>query len=201
MLLSGVLFFVKMQNIKDLTLKEFEDYLFSVGEKPFHAKQIISWIYSRGITSFDEMTDISKGLREKVKKEFYISIPEIAAVEVSPDGTKKILLRLYDGNCIECVLMPEEKRLTLCISTQVGCSLDCRFCLTGKMGFVRNLKVSEMTDQVFACKSSLPDNQKITNVVLMGMGEPLLNYNEIIKLSITFSQPAWYSNSEYHAFF
>ncbi|MBI5681574.1 MAG: 23S rRNA (adenine(2503)-C(2))-methyltransferase RlmN [Deltaproteobacteria bacterium] len=178
-----------MQNILDLTLKDIEKHLLAAGEKPFHARQIIAWIYSRGITSFDEMTDISKGLREKVKNEFYISIPEIAATEVSFDGTRKVLLKLHDGNFIECVLIPEEKRLTLCVSTQVGCSLTCRFCLTGKMGFTRNLKVSEMSKQVFACKSLLADGQKITNVVLMGMGEPLLNYSEVIKFLNILTEP------------
>lgn len=178
-----------MHNIKDLTLEEIEEYLLSIDEKPFHARQIIAWLYNRGAASFDEMTDISKGVREKLKKEFSISKPNIVSKEISRDSTKKLLIKLDDGNCIECVLIPEENRLTLCISTQVGCSLGCRFCMTGKTGFVRNLKLSEMADQIFAGQSVLAEEQRITNIVLMGMGEPLLNYDEVIKFLNIVSEP------------
>lgn len=178
-----------MQNIKDLTLNKIEHWLLSIGEKPFHARQIIAWIYARGAASFDDMTDLSKGLREKLKTEFLVSKPNIVSTEISSDNTKKILIKFDDGNCIECVLIPEENRLTLCVSTQAGCSLGCKFCMTGKMGFARNLKLSEMTDQIFAAQSALTDNQKITNIVLMGMGEPLLNYDEVIKFLNILIEP------------
>lgn len=178
-----------MQNIKDLTLNEIEQWLLSIEEKPFHARQIIAWIYARGAASFDDMTDLSKGLREKLKTEFLISKPNIVSTEISRDNTKKLLIKLGDGNCIECVLIPEENRLTLCVSTQAGCSLGCKFCMTGKMGFARNLRLSEMVDQVFAAQSALTDNQKITNTVLMGMGEPLLNYDEVIKFLNILIEP------------
>lgn len=178
-----------MNNIKDLTLVEIEEWLASLGEKSYKALQIFVWVFNRGVGSFDEMTDLSKKLREKLKENFYISQPKILVSEKSRDGTKKLLLELEDKNCIECVLIPEEDRLTLCISSQVGCPLDCGFCMTGKGGFVRNLKLSEMADQVFAAQGLLSDNQKITNLVLMGMGEPLLNYEEVIKfLNIAIHQ-------------
>ncbi|MBI5894065.1 MAG: 23S rRNA (adenine(2503)-C(2))-methyltransferase RlmN [Deltaproteobacteria bacterium] len=178
-----------MQNIKDLTLNEIEHRLLSIGEKPFHARQIIAWLYAKNTASFDEMTDLSKGLREKLKTGFLISKPDIVSTEISSDNTKKNLIKLDDGNCIESVLIPEENRLTLCVSTQAGCSLGCRFCMTGKMGFARNLKLSEMTDQIFAAQSALTDEQKITNIVLMGMGEPLLNYDEVIKFLNILTEP------------
>ncbi|MBI3752850.1 MAG: 23S rRNA (adenine(2503)-C(2))-methyltransferase RlmN [Deltaproteobacteria bacterium] len=170
-----------MQNIKDLTLQDIGQRLTSLGEKPYKALQIFVWAFNKGISSFDDMTDLPKGLRERLKENFYISQPKIIATEKSKDGTKKLLLELEDKNCIECVLIPEEDRLTLCISSQVGCPLDCGFCMTGRGGFVRNLKLSEIIDQVFAAKTLLPADQKITNLVIMGMGEPLLNYKEVVK--------------------
>lgn len=170
-----------MQNIKDLTLQDIEQRLTSLGEKPYKALQIFVWAFNKGISSFDDMTDLPKGLRERLKQNFYISQPKIIATEKSKDGTKKLLLELEDKNCIECVLIPEENRLTLCISSQVGCPLDCSFCMTGRGGFVRNLKLSEIIDQVFAAKMLLSADQKITNLVIMGMGEPLLNYKELVK--------------------
>lgn len=170
-----------MQNIKDLTLSEIEQRLTSLGEKPYKALQVFEWVFHSGAGSFDEMTNLSKELREKLKTEFFISQPKIIAKEESKDGTKKLLLELGDKNCIECVLIPEEERLTLCISSQVGCPLDCAFCVTGSGGFVRDLKLSEIVDQIFAAQSLLSDGQKITNLVLMGMGEPLFNYDEVVK--------------------
>src|SRR3972149_5132312 len=179
----------QMKNIKDITLPEMEQWLTALGEKPYKALQVFVWVFNRGISSFDDMTDLSKELREKLKETFFISRPKILAQEKSQDGTQKLLLELEDKNCIECVLIPEENRLTLCISSQVGCPLDCGFCMTGKSGFVRNLKLSEMADQVFAAQGGLSDNHKITNLVLMGMGEPLLNYEEVIKfLNIAIHQ-------------
>lgn len=170
-----------MQNIKDLTLSEIEQQLASFGEKPYKALQVFAWAFDKGVGSFDEMTDISTELRERLKKKFHISRPNIIAKEKSNDGTQKLLLELDDKNRIESVLIPEADRLTLCVSSQAGCPLNCGFCMTGKGGFVRNLKLSEMVDQVFAARSLLPPDKKITNLVLMGMGEPLLNYEEVVK--------------------
>lgn len=170
-----------MQNIKNLTLSEIEQRLASLGEKPYKALQVFAWVFHGGAGSFDEMTNLSKQLREKLKANFYIGRSEIIAKQESKDGTKKLLLELEDKNRIECVLIPEGDRLTLCISSQVGCPLDCAFCITGSGGFVRDLKLSEMVDQVFAARSLISAGRKITNLVLMGMGEPLLNYDEVIK--------------------
>ncbi|MBI5048177.1 MAG: 23S rRNA (adenine(2503)-C(2))-methyltransferase RlmN [Deltaproteobacteria bacterium] len=170
-----------MQNIKDLSLEDIERWLASMGEKPYRALQIFVWLFNRSANSFDNMTDLSQALRQRLKENFYISQPKILTKEESKDGTEKLLLELEDENCIECVLIPEEDRLTLCISSQVGCPLDCGFCMTSKGGFVKNLKLSEMVDQIFAAQSLLSDEQKITNLVLMGMGEPLLNYDEVLK--------------------
>ncbi|HAG51742.1 MAG TPA: 23S rRNA (adenine(2503)-C(2))-methyltransferase RlmN [Deltaproteobacteria bacterium] len=178
-----------MQNIKDLTLNDIEKWLTLHGEKAYKALQVFAWVFNKGVNSFDDMTDLSKALREKLKENFFISKPKILATEKSQDGTQKLLLELEDLNCIESVLIPEEDRLTLCLSSQVGCPLDCGFCMTGKGGFVRNLKLSEIVNQVFAAQSLLSVNQKITNLVLMGMGEPLLNYDEVIKfLNIAIHQ-------------
>lgn len=170
-----------MQNIKGLTLTEIEQRLTSLGEKPYKALQVFVWVFNRGAGSFDDMTDLSKELRVKLKENFYISQPKILASEKSKDGTTKLLIELEDKNFIECVLIPKEDRLTLCISSQAGCPLDCGFCMTGKGGFIRNLKSSEMVDQVFAAQGLISAGQKITNLVLMGMGEPLLNYDEVLK--------------------
>jgi 23S rRNA (adenine2503-C2)-methyltransferase len=170
-----------MQNIKGLTLTEIEQCLTALGEKPYKALQVFAWMFNRGAGSFDDMTDLSKELRVKLKEHFHISQPKILASEKSRDGAIKLLIELEDKNVIECVLIPEENRLTLCISSQAGCPLDCSFCMTGKGGFVRNLKSSEMVDQVFAAQGFVSAGQKITNLVLMGMGEPLLNYDEVLK--------------------
>jgi len=176
-----------MQNIKDLTLKEIQDWLASIGERPYKALQIFAWVFNKAANSFDEMTDLKKELRERLNADFYINRPKIAASEKSIDGTIKLLIELEDKNFIECVLIPEEDRLTLCVSSQVGCPLGCGFCMTGKGGFVRNLKLSEMIDQVFAAQNMLSAGQRITNLVLMGMGEPLLNYEEVVKFLNTAS--------------
>lgn len=180
-----------MKNIKDLTLPEIEQWLVSIGEKPYKALQVFAWVFHNGAGSFDDMTNLSKELRERLKANFYISQPKIIIKQESKDGTKKLLLELEDKNNVECVLIPEGERLTLCISSQVGCPLDCAFCATGSGGFVRDLKLSELVDQVFAGQSLLSDGQKITNLVLMGMGEPLLNYDEVVKfLNIATHQKA-----------
>jgi 23S rRNA (adenine2503-C2)-methyltransferase len=168
-----------MQDLKELGQKGLEELMASLGEKPYRAYQLYRWIYKRGATSFDEMTDVSKGFREEMKGRFTISRPNFTETEESGDGARKLLLELDDGNCIESVIIPEERRLTLCISTQAGCPLECGFCVTGRGGFVRNLRLSEMINQVQAARKLLPDDKPITNLVLMGMGEPLLNYEEV----------------------
>lgn len=165
-------------DIKSLTLPELCDLLTGLGKEKFRAKQIIKWIYSRGVTSFDEMTDLSKALREELKERFVVSdwTPEV--VETSEDGTRKYLFRLNDRETVESVRIPMEGgRDTLCISTQVGCAMQCSFCLTGTFGLTRNLDASEIVNQVCA---SLKDGP-IHNIVLMGMGEPLHNLDNVVK--------------------
>ncbi len=165
-------------DIKNLSFSELTAMLTGLGKELFRAKQIVKWIYARGVVSFDEMTDISKSLREDLKQRFFISdwTPEV--VETSSDGTRKYLYRLSDQETVESVRIPMDGgKDTLCISTQVGCAMQCRFCLTGTFGLTRNLEVSEIVNQVCA---SLKDGP-LHNIVLMGMGEPLHNLDNVIK--------------------
>ncbi|MCF6179031.1 MAG: 23S rRNA (adenine(2503)-C(2))-methyltransferase RlmN [Geopsychrobacter sp.] len=167
-----------LQDIKNLTLPELTALLIDQGKEKFRAKQIIKWIYARGVTSFDEMTDLSKVLREDLKQRFVISDWSPEVVETSSDGTRKYLYRLSDGETVESVRIPMEAgKDTLCISTQVGCAMQCQFCLTGTFGLTRHLEASEIVNQVCA---SLKDGP-LQNIVLMGMGEPLHNLDNVIK--------------------
>ena len=168
-----------LKDIKSLIPMDIDRFFVSLAETPYRAKQITEWIYRKGARDFSEMTNLSKKLRERLSNEFVISSPKIVCTKDSEDGTKKFLLRFSDGEEAECVLIANHSRLTLCISTQVGCAMGCKFCLTGRDGFVRNLKAHEMADQFMAAAESLGPDKKITNIVLMGMGEPLLNYREI----------------------
>lgn len=148
----------------------------TIDESRFRATQLIKWIHQSGLTNFDEMTNLSKSLRSKLHDVADIKLPEIAYEKISQDGTFKWLLRLSDGNCIETVYIPEHDRGTLCVSSQVGCALNCSFCSTGKEGFNRNLSIAEIIGQVWLAVRRV----KVTNVVMMGMGEPLLNYDNVI---------------------
>ena len=149
--------------------------------KPFHARQIYQWIYKRGVTKFSEMTDLSHSLRAKLEKKFRIQTPEVIRQDNSEDGTTKFLLRLSDERQIETVFIPETPAMTFCVSTQVGCAMQCDFCLTGKMGLLRNLTAGEIAGQVRLMAHQLGLSDRRFNVVLMGMGEPLHNYNETMK--------------------
>ncbi len=154
----------------------------SIGEKPFRADQVLQWVHQRGITDFDEMSDLAKALREKLKAHCHFERPECLSVHLAADGTRKWLLKVPGGSAIETVLIPEAKRRTLCISSQVGCMLDCSFCCTGKQGFNRNLTRHEIIAQLWQVNQTLREEGQplVTNVVMMGMGEPLLNYDEVI---------------------
>ena len=166
-----------MIDIKSLTLQKLECHLSNLSIKPFKAKQLFKWIYEKGVFDFKNMTDISKKDQETLHDKFSINIPEIVTVNKSVDGTIKFALKLFDGEIIESVLIPDKERLTLCVSTQVGCKMGCRFCFTAKMGFKRNLFVNEILDQVIAGKFLVENElRKITNIVFMGMGEPFDNY-------------------------
>jgi 23S rRNA (adenine2503-C2)-methyltransferase len=151
------------------------------GHKRFHARQIFSWIYKRGVTDVGAMTDLSRDLRGALAAEFVLTTPTLAQREVSSDGTEKFLLRLADGRHIESVFIPDTPAMTFCISTQVGCAMACAFCLTGKMGLVRNLTAGEIAGQVRVLAGALGMRDKKFNIVLMGMGEPLHNYDETMR--------------------
>ena len=167
------------QNLFGLDRAQLRACFAEMGEKPFRADQIMQWIYRRTADDFDLMTNISKDLREKMKQHFVIKHPELVAEQTSRDGTRKWALRLDGGNVIETVYIPEADRGTLCISSQVGCAMDCSFCSTGKQGLNRNMTTAEIVAQVwFAAKTLGGDFQNervISNVVFMGMGEPLSN--------------------------
>ena len=178
-----------MKNLKSFSSPELEAFLISLGMKRYRANQVYQWLYQKGAASFDEMTNLSKEERTALNEKVYISSLILIKKQTASDGTEKYLFELEDGNRIESVLIPDEKRLTLCISTQVGCSMGCRFCLTGKGGLKRNLEAHEIVDQALAVKGLF--NKRITNIVLMGMGEPLANYdNTIAALKILLDEKA-----------
>ncbi len=173
----------KKIDLKNLSRKEIADLIVEQGLSPYRGRQIFSWLYRPGITGFDQMTDIAKKVRESLADHFYFSSLQIAGKETSSDGSVKYVFRLADGYIIESVLIPEEKRQTLCISSQVGCAMGCVFCLTGTMGFTRNLTPAEITGQIIAVQEDILDNPapEISNLVFMGMGEPLANLDNLVK--------------------
>lgn len=177
-------------NLLDLAPEQLTAYCDGLGEKPFRAKQLQRWIHQFGASNFDEMTDLAKSLREKLAGRAYIAAPAVVSDHISTDGTRKWLLDVGKGNVIETVFIPEENRGTLCISTQAGCAVNCRFCSTGKQGFNRNLTVGEIIGQLWLAEFELRKSKgiepgpkgerQITNVVMMGMGEPLLNFEPTV---------------------
>jgi 23S rRNA (adenine2503-C2)-methyltransferase len=168
-------------DIAELELTELEAALESKGHERYHARQLYRWIYRRGVTDFDRMTDLSRTLREQLPHEFTLETPKVISDERSVDGTRKFLLELVDARRVEAVFIPDTPSMTFCISTQVGCAMACDFCLTGKMGLVRNLTAGEIAAQVrvLATATNLLDHP--FNIVLMGMGEPLHNYDPTMK--------------------
>lgn len=173
-------------NLLDFDQKSLSAYFLDQGEKKFRATQVMQWIHHFGVSSFDQMTNLSKALREKLTQNAVIELPQIVTEQISADGTRKWLLKLKDNNCIETVFIPEDDRGTLCVSSQVGCALNCSFCSTGKQGFSRNLTVAEIIGQVWIAVRSLSQqntlhDHHVTNVVMMGMGEPLLNMDNVVK--------------------
>lgn len=170
------------KNLKSLSLSEINEIIKEENLPSFRANQLIHWLYHKFIESVSEITEWSKELRENFSKKYYVGSIKLADRRLSRDGTEKYLWQLDDKEKVESVLIPDKDRLTLCISSQVGCPLQCRFCLTGKVGFKRNLKAWEIIDQfIQVSKIISQENRKITNVVFMGMGEPLLNFNEVIE--------------------
>lgn len=173
------------QNLLNLGHPEMVAFFESLGEKAFRAKQALKWIHQVGITDFDQMTNFSKALREKLKSIAVIQPPKVVFSKPSQDGTHKWLIEVESGGCVEAVFIPESGRGTLCVSSQVGCMLTCTFCSTGTQGFQRNLSVSEIIGQVWTAVRTLSEkngahDRKLTNVVMMGMGEPLLNFDNVV---------------------
>jgi 23S rRNA (adenine2503-C2)-methyltransferase len=168
-------------DLADLERSALESALEARGHKRFHARQIFRWIYKHGVTDVDAMTDLSRDLRATVAREFTLTTPALAHRETSIDGTEKFLLRLADGTHIESVFIPDTPAMTFCISTQVGCAMACAFCLTGKMGLVRHLTAGEIAGQVRVLAGALAMRDRKFNIVLMGMGEPLHNYDETMR--------------------
>jgi 23S rRNA (adenine2503-C2)-methyltransferase len=172
-------------NLLGLSPSKLEAFFDELGEKRFRATQVLKWLHQRGASSFDEMTNLSKALREKLESVADIREPEVVVEKFSTDGTRKWVIRMDGGSSIEMVLIPEGARKTLCVSSQVGCALDCSFCSTGKQGFNRNLSTAEIIAQLrVAIRSFGPfdpsDERRVTNVVFMGMGEPLLNFDNVL---------------------
>lgn len=167
-----------MKNIKDYDLQELKEEMVSIGEKPFRAEQIFKWLYVDKVLSFDDMTNLSLDLRDKLKKNYTICNFKILKRLDSKDGTKKYLFDVLDGNAIESVLMEYHFGKTICVSTQIGCKMGCKFCASTGIPFIRNLSAGEIVEQILAVEHDVGD--KISNVVFMGIGEPLDNYENVI---------------------
>jgi 23S rRNA (adenine2503-C2)-methyltransferase len=188
--LAGLDMTTSTVNLLDLDAAGLVAYCGSLGEKPFRAKQLQRWIHQFGAPDFDGMTDLAKSLREKLKGRANLDMPGIVSDHVSTDGTRKWLIDVGNGNAVETVFIPEENRGTLCVSSQAGCAVNCRFCSTGKQGFSRNLSTAEIIGQLrmaeFALRAArgqeigVKGERVVTNVVMMGMGEPMLNYDAVV---------------------
>ena len=176
-----------MKNIKQYNLDELKNEMISIGEKPFRAEQIFSWLYREKVKEFDEMTNLSLELREKLKAEYDICNFKIIRKQESSDGTKKYLFDVLDGNAIETVLMQYHHGKTICVSSQIGCKMGCKFCASTGIPFVRNLSAGEIVEQVIAVEQDILDN--ISNIVFMGIGEPLDNYENVMKAIKIINNP------------
>ena len=172
-------------NLLGFSASRLGDFFDEMGEKRFRATQIIKWIHQMGECDLDQMTNISKDLRERLKDIAEIKLPEVVSCQDSVDGTRKWLIRVDGGSCIEMVYIPERERGTLCVSSQIGCALDCSFCATGKQGFNRDLTAAEIIGQLWIAADSFDQfdpkaKRRVTNVVMMGMGEPLMNFDNVV---------------------
>lgn len=174
-----------LRAILDLSPEELTDWLKSIGQPSFRAKQIRRWLVERRVTSFEQMTDLPAGLRKQLADHFRFSQFEVVGHQIARDQTEKLLLKLQDGELVECVLMRDPDRRTVCISTQVGCAMGCVFCASGLLGVKRNLTPVEIIEQVLVLHRLMKDDERITNVVVMGIGEPLANYQNLMH-SLTF---------------
>lgn len=180
-----------MKDIRTLSLEQLKDYFVTIGEKPFRAKQVYDWLWSKNRHSIEEMTNISKLLRERIAQDFMINPIEVDQLQKSSDGTIKNGVKLHDGLLVESVLIPTETRTTACVSSQVGCSLNCEFCATAKLKRMRNLEVAEIVDQVALIdrQSRFYFDRPLSNIVFMGMGEPMMNYNNVVEAIRKITQP------------
>lgn len=178
----------QLDNLLDYSVPELIQWCGNLGEKPFRAKQLAKWIHQSGVDNFDAMTDLAKSFRQNLNSRACIQAPGIISDHVSVDGTRKWLFDVGHGDAVETVFIPEERRGTLCVSSQAGCAVNCRFCSTGKQGFSRNLSTAEIVAQLWKANVLLRDagnrvyaqERPVTNVVMMGMGEPLLNYDALV---------------------
>ncbi|MCW4223405.1 MAG: 23S rRNA (adenine(2503)-C(2))-methyltransferase RlmN [Candidatus Thiodiazotropha endolucinida] len=185
----------KITNLLDLDLQGMEAYFLEMGSKAFHGRNVFKWIHKHGVTEFDAMTDISKRLRQQLQQQASIELPKLVYEQPATDGTRKWILELQDSQRIETVLIPEDGRNTLCVSSQVGCALDCSFCSTARQGFNRNLSVAEIIGQVWVASRKL--GAAPSNIVLMGMGEPLANLDAVISAMKIMQDDLAYMVSKY----
>lgn len=181
----------KKKDIRSLTKEQLREFFVSQGDKAFRGNQVYEWLWNKSLHSFADMTNISKTTREMLEENFVINHIEVDSMQQSNDGTIKNGIRLHDGLIVESVLIPTDSRTTACVSSQVGCSLDCKFCATARLKRMRNLNPDEIYDQVVAIdkQSRLYHNKKLSNIVFMGMGEPLMNYNNVLKAIDKITSP------------
>ncbi|EON77780.1 Ribosomal RNA large subunit methyltransferase N [Lunatimonas lonarensis] len=179
------------RDIRKLSLAELEVFFLSIGEKKFRAKQVYDWLWNKRLKNFAEMTNLSKATRERIEQHFVINHIRVDQMKRSVDGTIKNAVKLYDGKIVESVLIPTPKRITACVSSQVGCSLDCNFCATARLKRMRNLHPDEIFDQVAAImeEAKVYFDRPLTNIVFMGMGEPLLNYANLLEAIEKITSP------------
>ncbi|TFV93432.1 23S rRNA (adenine(2503)-C(2))-methyltransferase RlmN [Algoriphagus kandeliae] len=179
------------RDIRKLSLSDLEEFFVAQGEKKFRAKQVYEWLWNKSLKNFDEMTNISLTTRELLKQHFEINHIQVDLMQHSQDGTIKNAVKLFDDKIVESVLIPTNKRITACVSSQVGCSLDCNFCATARLKRMRNLNPDEIYDQVVAIKEEAETyfQRPLTNIVFMGMGEPLLNYNNVLSAIDKITSP------------
>jgi 23S rRNA (adenine2503-C2)-methyltransferase len=178
-------------DIKTMTRDDLLGWLADHRVRPFRADQILKWVYLRMADNFDQMTDLRKEFRSLLSEHFTIQRPPILRKETAGDGTRKFLFGLEDGHTVESVLIPERNHYTLCVSSQVGCALGCRFCVTGRGGLVRNLSRAEIINQVWESRKQLDDPDQLTNLVFMGMGEPLANYRALVSAIEALTNSDW----------
>ncbi|MBI4255603.1 MAG: 23S rRNA (adenine(2503)-C(2))-methyltransferase RlmN [Candidatus Rokubacteria bacterium] len=176
-------------NLVGLLPSELEDLAVELGASRYRGRQLATWIYRKGVADLEAMTDLPKDFRERLAERAVVGVPEPERVTASQDGSRKLVFKLEDGSRISSVLMPDDDRMTLCVSTQVGCGFECRFCLTGVMGLERNLTAGEIVGQALAANRLLEGGPRVTHIVFMGMGEPLANYAAVVQAIRILTDP------------